>query len=1070
MEKMLKYTKLEVGGMQMYHCHIQFYFTGRPCNVFEAIKRMSLPEHFSYGFSHSDTPQESSAADADVIFANLLGTDVTSTVRMLTASKRKEAELILLAEQEQLCSCENDLSEIRDIWPVPMSQSVLDFRILKWQKDYKAAKDFWEANHFLDAALNSSPNLVWYKTKEGVHEKVNDSFCQTVQKTREQVEGRRHAYIWDVDEDDPACIESECEVMHSRRTCVSQEKIETRDGLKHLTTYKSPLYDLDGSVMGTVGLGIDITRERAYEQEVLKRDQLLETIFNTTECGVMCHTTDGSQILSINQAALKILGYQSQQDLLDNGFDMVAGSVVAEDKSKLLDTIKALKAVGDNATVEYRVQHSSGKILHVMCNMKLLERNGTLFYQRFLLDCTAQKIQERKEWEKKDLKIEYQEKLFDIFSTYLASNTDDVYMMLNKNAHIVEYISPNVERVLGVSMAEVAEDLRKFGQARYLTGKPFTYEDLEKLEPGSESVKIETERINPRTGERKYFRENVYCVTIQNVKKLIVYISDRTRERKIQDALVEALDMAKVANKAKSAFLSSVSHDIRTPMNAIMGLTELLKDEAGNPAQVIEYTQKIHAASQHLLGLINDVLDMNKIESGNTTLNISQFSLAEVIDDLNTIIRPQTKAKNQTFEIYTAALTFEDLLGDKLRINQILINILSNAVKYTQSGGKIVMRVEELPQLNENYSQIQFTISDNGMGMSEEYLQKIFNPFTRENSSAINKIQGTGLGMAITKSLVDLMNGSIQVQSKPGQGSTFTLKLELRIQNQTRGEDWNFWRKNGISRMLVVDDEEDICKNIIRTMSGTGVIIQFATNGQMTVDMVCRARENKRAYDLILLDWKMPGMDGMETARQIRDNYHDDIPIMIFTAHDWEEIKEEALGIGINHFLLKPFFMSNFKEAVLRIMGDRSNVLPQAGGTALKGKNILVVDDIEINRMILTKILNKLEATCDTAENGQEAVQKFEKSKPGEYDIIFMDIQMPIMDGYESTRKIRASSHPSAKQVAIIAMTANAFNDDVTEALESGMDAHIAKPVVVDQLKATVSEVLHHKQELQHKI
>ena len=1053
----------------MYHCHIHFYFTGRPCNVFEAIKKMSPPEHFSYEFSHSDTPLKKSAADADVIFANLLETDAISTVHMLAVSKRKEAELILLAEQDQLSSCENGLSGIRDIWLMPMSQAVLDFRLLKWQEDYKKGKDFWETRHFLDAVLDSSPNLVWFKTKDGIHEKVNDSFCRTVHKTKAQAEGRRHAYIWDVDEDDPACIESECEVMLSKKTCVSQENIDTREGLKHLTTYKSPLYDLDGSVMGTVGLGIDITRERAYEQEVMKRDQMLETIFNTTECGVMCHTTDGSQILSINQAALRILGYQSQQEMLDDGFDMIAGSVMYEDRSKLLDTIRALKTVGDNATVEYRVQHSSGKILHVMGNIKLLERNGIPFYQRFLLDCTAQKIREKKEWEKKDLEIEYQEKLFDIFSTYLASNTDDVYMMLDKNAQIAEYISPNVERVLGVSMEEVEKDLKKFGQARYLTGKPLTYEDLEKLEPGSESVEMETERINPRTGEQKYFRENIYCVTIQNVQKLIVYISDRTKERKIQDALVEALDMAKVANKAKSAFLSSVSHDIRTPMNAIMGLTELLKDEAGNPAQVIEYTQKIHAASQHLLGLINDVLDMNKIESGNTTLNISGFSLAEVIDDLNTIIRPQAKAKKQTFEIYTAALTFENLLGDKLRINQILINILSNAVKYTQNGGRIIMKVEELPQVNENYSQIQFTVSDNGMGMSEEYLRQIFNPFTRENSSTINKIQGTGLGMAITKSLVDLMNGSIQVQSKPGAGSTFTLKLELRISDEARSEDWNFWRKNGISRMLVVDDEEDICKNIIHTMSGTGVITQFATDGQTTVDMVFRARENKRPYDLILLDWKMPGMDGMETARQIRDNYHDDIPIMIFTAHDWEEIKEEALGIGISHFLLKPFFMSNFKEAVLRIMGDRSNVLPQVGETVLKGKHILVVDDIEINRMILTKILDKLEATCDTAENGQEAVQKFEGSKPGEYDIIFMDIQMPVMDGYEATKKIRASSHPSAKQAAIIAMTANAFNDDVTKALESGMDAHIAKPVVVDQLKTTVSEVLQRKRALQEK-
>ncbi len=1050
----------------MYHCHIHFYFTGCRRHIFDVIKQMPVPELFSYDFSESDEPEKELISDADMILANLQGMDAGNILQMLVLEKKKNAGLILLADQGQLRFCEKNISEAEDIWMMPMSEEEMRFRFRRWQISCKAATDAWQTSHFLDATINSSPNLIWYKTKDGIHEKVNDSFCRTVNKTKQQVEGRGHAYIWNVEHDDPACIESENEVMRRHETCISNEIIQSGDGQKLLTTYKSPLYDLDGSVMGTVGIAVDVTQERSYEQELLKQNQMLETIFSTTECGVMCHTTDGSQILSINRAALRILGYESQSEMITDGFNMVAQSVVDEDKPKLRDAIQSLNKVGDSTSVEYRVQHKNDKILHIMGNIKLMEKNGERYYQRFLLDCTVQKLREKEESEKKDLEIEYREKLFDIFSSYLASNMDDVYMMLNEDLNTVEYISPNVERVLGVSAESVRKDLKQLGSAKYLTESRLELEDLKRLKPGAESITRETERINPKTGERKYFREIIYCVTIQYVNKFIVYISDRTRERKNQNVLAEALDMAKVANKAKSAFLSNVSHDIRTPMNVITGLTALLKEEADQPKRVIEYAQRISAASQHLLGLINDVLDMNKIESGQTTLSITELDLAEVVNDVNTIIRPQAKAKKQTFEIFTSSLTYEHLLGDKLRINQILINILSNAIKYTHVGGKIIMRVDELPQINKKYSQIQFSITDNGQGMSEEYQKVIFNPFTREQESTMNQVQGTGLGMAITKSLVDLMKGSIQVESCLGKGSTFTVKLELRIREKEKSVDPEFWRKNGLGRMIVVDDDREICKNVVKIMSGTSVITEFATDGPTAIDMIHQAREDGNSFDLILLDWKMPGMNGLETARLIRKEYSDKIPILLFTAYDWEEIKEGALEVGIDHFLPKPFFMSNFRDSVERIMGQSLKpVSSLKNDSSINGMHILVVDDIEINRMILLKILEKLGATCDTAENGQDALKKFENSKPGEYDIILMDIQMPIMNGYEATTAIRASAHPSAKHIAVIAMTANAFIDDVQAALEAGMDAHIAKPIVVDTLKSTIKEVMRIKKE-----
>ncbi|MCM1134318.1 MAG: response regulator [Clostridium sp.] len=667
-----------------------------------------------------------------------------------------------------------------------------------------------------------------------------------------------------------------------------------------------------------------------------------------------------------------------------------------------------------------------------------------------------------KDIEAKEQAAEYQAQLFDIFATHLSLNTDDLYMLIDHETEILEYVSPNAERVLGVNSRQIIDALEASDMSIAPEESKAYYEKVKALAPGEAAPPRSVERIISKTGERKYFLENAYCVSLQGRTKRVVYISDRTKERQAQNSLSEALQMAQTANAAKSAFLSSVSHDIRTPMNAIIGFLTLMRDEADNPKMVVEYAQRIDAASQHLLGLINDVLDMNKIESGNATLNITEMNLAEVIDEINTIIRPQTNNKNQTFDIYVSHLTYEHLLGDKLRVNQILINLLSNAVKYTPEHGTVRMRVEELPQVVDDYSRIRFTISDNGMGMSDDYLKVIFDPFTREDNEAIHQIQGTGLGMAITKSLVDLMGGSIQVESKLNEGSTFIVELELRIQEQE--DDPKFWTDHKITRMIVADDEEDVCRIIVKAMSRTGVIADYATDGETAIQMMRSSREAGKPYDLILLDWKMPNLNGLETARLIRKNYSENIPIVLLTAYDWSEIELEAREIGIDHFMPKPFFMSTFKQAIRRVMGNHKKT-PTSQTSAVKDKHILVVDDIEPNRIVLVKILTTQGANCDTANNGEEAVMKFEASKPGDYDLILMDVQMPVMDGYTATKMIRSSSHPSAKTIPIIAMTANAFVEDVRNAIDSGMDAHIAKPVQRDKLNATIQQVLEKAEE-----
>ncbi len=707
------------------------------------------------------------------------------------------------------------------------------------------------------------------------------------------------------------------------------------------------------------------------------------------------------------------------------------------------------EAISDEADEILRYTQTSLGILLVILLI------CTLF--AILIWCTQKDIKS------KEQEVEYQSQLFDIFATYLSSNTDDVYMMMDMASGQLEYTSPNMERILGLSGQEIMDGLHTFEMVSS-TGETMNLESLRKLRPGTRIEPVMTERVNHETGEHKWFLEHTYCTQVQGIDKLVFYISDRTRERKTQDSLAEALRMAQAANDAKSSFLSNVSHDIRTPMNAITGFLALMRDEVNNPGKIMEYIQRIDSASQHLLGLINDVLDMNKIESGSTTLTISEMSMAEVVEEINTIIRPQAKAKNQSFDIFVSHLKYENLMGDKMRINQILINLLSNAVKYTPKDGAIQLRVEELSQVVDNYSRVRFTVSDNGLGMSEDFQKIIFEPFSREDTKVTHEIQGTGLGMPITKSLVELMGGTIRVESLPGEGSTFTVELELRIQ-ETEDDDSEFWSEHKVAKMIVADDDEETCRSIVRVMSQAGVVTDYATDGETSVRMMREHREAGHPYDLILLDWKMPTLDGLETARLIRKNYSDKIPILLLTAYDWSDIEAEAVEIGIDHFMPKPFFMSTFKEAIRRVMGDRRKNDTDSPSDVVQNKHILVVDDVEINRLILVDILSNLGASCDVAGNGREAVEIFEKSQPGDYDLILMDVQMPVMDGCAATRAIRSSSHLSAQTVPIIAITANAFVDDVRDSIDSGMDAHIAKPIQIDKLKSTIQKVLDNRRD-----
>ena len=662
----------------------------------------------------------------------------------------------------------------------------------------------------------------------------------------------------------------------------------------------------------------------------------------------------------------------------------------------------------------------------------------------------------RKNVKKQETEVNYRERLFSL----LADSTNDVFLMLSIDNFSVEYVSPNVERVLGITQERVKGDLLSLGGANYVSVGRVTYDMLAQIEPGMDMI-FESERVHQKSGEHKWFVETVYRATIDDANRYIVTISDRTQEHKSEKTLREALEIAKTANESKSTFLSNMSHDIRTPMNAIVGLVTLLQRDSHNPEKVQEHTRKIAASSQHLLGLINDVLDMSKIESGKTTLNITELNLAELVDELGTIIRPQAKAKQQEFEIYVSDISEEHFLGDKLRINQILINILSNAVKYTPAGGRIEMVVSRLPKKKQHFANLQFIVRDTGIGISPEYIDEIFQPFTRETNSTTSHIQGTGLGMAITKNLVDLMGGTISVENRPEGGSIFTVNLALRIQEQDL--DNAFWERYCLTQMLLVDDDIDICEGILRTMEGTGVGIRYVLSGHDAIEAVKEAQKSDREFDLVLLDWKMPDMDGIETARRIREILPYNVPIMILTAYDCSDIEEEGLAAGINGFMQKPFFLSNFMRTVQNVKEkEKKEGLPKELNKQqeiMDGKKFLAAEDNELNAEILHELLEMHGASCDLVENGQEAVEQFEQSKPGEYDAIFMDVQMPVMNGYEATAKIRASSHPEAKTMPIIAMTANAFADDIKTALDAGMDAHVSKPIDMERLEDVLRDI-----------
>ncbi len=673
----------------------------------------------------------------------------------------------------------------------------------------------------------------------------------------------------------------------------------------------------------------------------------------------------------------------------------------------------------------------------------------------FLISLIIQK--NRTNLRRKDTEIRYRDELFQ----KLSMNVDDVFLMLDAKTYQADYVSPNAEKLLGITAEQIRKDIRVLEKLH-----PAEHEDPEKNYLGAirvhEQREWDLEYVHLKTGERRWFHNIAMGSEVNGKKKYILVMSDRTSDWKMNQALSEAVRAAETANRAKSTFLSNMSHDIRTPMNAIIGFTTLAVSNIDDKKKVRDYLGKILSSSNHLLSLINDILDMSRIESGKIHLEETEVSLSDVLHDLKTIISGQIHAKQ--LELYMDAMdvTNEDVYCDKTRLNQVLLNLLSNAVKFTPAGGTVSVRIRQCPGTKKGSELYEIRVKDNGIGMSQEFVQKIFSPFERERTSTVSRTQGTGLGMAITKNIVDMMGGTIEVQTEQGKGTEFIVRLPFRIQSEHQRIE-KIVELEGL-KALVVDDDFNTCDSVTKMLVRVGMRSEWTLSGKEAVLRARQSMEMGDAFHAYIIDWRLPDMNGIEVTRQIR-SLGDDTPIIILTAYDWSDIEVEARAAGVTAFCAKPMFMSDIRNTLMTAIGQKqaqteAAALP-AAGSDFRGRCILLVEDNELNSEIAVEILNEYGFLVDTAENGAEAVEKVKNSKQGNYDLVLMDVQMPVMNGYEATRQIRALTDPALAGITILAMTANAFDEDRKKALECGMDGFLSKPIVIEELLSTLQKNLY---------
>jgi signal transduction histidine kinase/CheY-like chemotaxis protein len=551
---------------------------------------------------------------------------------------------------------------------------------------------------------------------------------------------------------------------------------------------------------------------------------------------------------------------------------------------------------------------------------------------------------------------------------------------------------------------------------------------------------------------------NWLLICVISAGLLILFLFDLSYMLQLNKRLKLAAREAESASKAKTDFLSTMSHDIRTPMNAILGLTTIAEKNLDDPEATGESLRKISLAGNHLLTLINDILDISKVESGNLSLSPLTFSIVETVENLVNLSQPMVKEKNIDFSFNVDRMEKEYLYADQLRLNQITINLLSNAIKYTEPGGKVSVDLSEEESAEPGCVKLVYRVADTGIGMTPEFMETMYEPFSRQTDSRVNSIQGTGLGLAITKQMIDLMGGTIDCQSEPGKGTTFTVSLDIPVADRQR-EDMQFEPID----VLIVDDDEVMLRTAVDTLESLGATAEQARSGMEALGMIEHRHLSGKNYGVVIVDWRMPDMDGIETIKRIHSDIDADIPVLLISAYDWSDIEDKAKEAGANGFVSKPLFRSTLYDKINDLIGKESKSLePEDDYSDLQGLHILVAEDNDINWEIISAMLAMFGITTDRAANGRICVDMMSKAEKGSYELIFMDVQMPEMNGLDATVAIRKLEDPWASSIPIIAMTADAFSENITACLNAGMNGHIAKPV---DIKLVIKEIRRIKEE-----
>ena len=664
--------------------------------------------------------------------------------------------------------------------------------------------------------------------------------------------------------------------------------------------------------------------------------------------------------------------------------------------------------------------------------------------------------QNRLKLKQKDTEILYREELF----SKLSVHVDDIFIMLDADTFRVDYISPNIDKLMGVSERDARRDVREIAKLATDNNPDMILAQLPGIAPGSQG-EWDREYIHKKTGEIRWFHIIVLCSDIQGEKKYIIVLSDRTGDKKINQALEEAVSAAQSANRAKSTFLSNMSHDIRTPMNAIIGYSALAAANVDNTEKMKDYIGKILSSSNHLLSLINDILDMSRIESGKIHIDEIEANLSDMFHEIKTIISGQIYSKQLALSMSINDVTDEYVFCDKTRFNQVMLNLLSNAIKFTPPDGTVSVRLIQLHNATAGKGLYEITVKDTGIGMDDDFAEHIFEPFERERNSTVSRTHGTGLGMSISKSIIEMMGGTIDVHTEKDKGTEIVVRLQLRLQNEN-GIEENIKELKNV-KALVVDDDVSVCRSIVGMLERLNMRAEWTTSGKGALECAKNAVEAGDMFGVYIISWQLADMNGIEAVKQIR-TLTERVPLTVLTAYDQIDIESYENATDDYTLCIKPVFMSDLKNALLSALGKGGSAeekpLPFAGReNDFKGKKLLLVEDNELNQEIAAEILKAHGFCVDTAANGADALEKVSLSVPGEYDAVLMDIQMPVMNGYEATQCIRNLDDPALASIPIIAMTANAFDEDRKATEACGMNGFISKPIHTEDVIRALQRV-----------